>query len=58
VSLGVIIVGNTTVRQIYALVYVCPFKYLVVQAGGMRGGKTFYGRSILHSTAVWMNKLA
>jgi hypothetical protein len=23
----------------------CPIKYLVVQAGGMRGGKTFLGFS-------------
>jgi hypothetical protein len=29
--------------SIYALVDLCRIKYLVVQAGGMRGGKTFSG---------------
>jgi hypothetical protein len=40
---GTITVGNTTVRQIYALVDLCRIKYLFGQAGGMRGGKTFSG---------------
>jgi pantothenate kinase type III len=35
-----------------------PNKYLVVQAGGLRSGKTFLGRTILHGVTVLMNKLA
>jgi hypothetical protein len=34
-----------------------PNKYLLGQAGGLRNGKTFLGRTILHGVAVWMKNL-
>jgi hypothetical protein len=34
------------------------YQFILVQAGGMRGGKTFSGRTILLGVAVWMDKLA
>jgi hypothetical protein len=34
------------------------YQFILVQAGGMRGGKTFSGRTTLLGVAVWMDKLA
>jgi hypothetical protein len=43
--------GNVLSKMYY-------YQFILVQAGGMRGGKTFSGRTILLGVAVWMDKLA